>query len=166
MSDVSIFPISTRPLPAGFQEAGFDGNAGFTPAFDDRHGQAGIGSLRLTFWLRGPGGAVSWETSTGCYLSETQTEWLDKLGWNTNKPSAGAVDWHSPSPLPYASEPRLDCLLLGPGIPCYGDSGYLLGNQAYEALVTGGEPALWAFLKEMYDHWFAGTGTPSAEEPS
>lgn len=147
--------VSARWLPVGFAEAGFDGNVELRPAFDSRGEGAGIGSLGLTFWLRGPSGAVAWELLTGCFLPETQTQWIDRSCLNGNKPSAGAVDWYSPVPLFAGQEPRLDCLLLGPGVPCYGDSGYLIGDEAYAALVTGGEMALWLFLREKYDDKFA-----------
>lgn len=149
-TDSAIFPVSTRPLPAGLAEAGFDGDIAFSPAFDERKVGNGIGSLVLAFWLRGPGGAVKWKLHTGCYLRRTQTEWLDRFRGSANKPTAGMVDWHSPVPMKENDEPRYDCRLLGPGNACYGDGGYLLGDEAYEALVTGGEAALWLFLREMY----------------
>ncbi len=152
---VKRLPVSARWLPEGFAEAGFDGNVEFRAAFDSRGEGAGIGGLALLFWLRGPLGAVSWELLTGCFLPETQTKWIDRSCLNGNKPSAGAVDWHSPVPLYDGQEPRLDCLLLGPGVPCYGDSGYLLGDEAYKALAGGAEAALWLFLREKYDDKFA-----------
>lgn len=156
------FPVSARTLPVGLAEAGFDGNIEFRPAFDDRAtlgGESrGIGSLTLTFWLRGGKGAVTWDLLTGCYLPRTETEWLDRFGDSAYKPTPGAVEWHSPAPLGSGeglaascrSPPRFDCRLLGPGNPCYGDIGYTIGGSAYAALVTGGEAALWLFLAQMY----------------
>ncbi len=166
MSDFLVCPLSTRRLPPGFAEDGFDGDVGFTPAFDDRDGQYGIKGLDLVFWLRGPKdgaghafAAVSWVLMTGCFLPKTQTEWLDPLGYNTNESTAGALDFHSSSPTEGIYMPCFDCTLFGPGRACYGDSQYLLGDKAYEALVTGGETALWVFLREMYDLRFTVKGS-------
>lgn len=152
--DGAIFPVSARTLPAGLAEAGFDGDISFRPAFDEREKGNGIGSLALWFWLRGPAGGVTWELMPGCFLARTQTEWLDTFGWSTNNPTAGAVEWHSPAPMKQHDVPRYDCQLLGPGKPCYSDTGYTIGDRAYDALVTGGEAALWLFLEKMYRRQF------------
>lgn len=148
------FPESARWLPEGFAEAGFDGNVEFCPAFDGPTKSEGIGDLKLTFWLRGPKGAVAWELLTGCFLPSTQKTLKASFFLNPNTPTPGAVDWHSPVSLFDGQPSHLDCRLLGPGTPCYADAGHLLGNQAYEALVTGGEMALWLFLREKYDDVF------------
>jgi len=149
---VNLFPLSARPLPPEMMGRGFDDR--------DTPGGAslGIGGLEMTFWLRGEKGAVTWRLFTGCFLPRTQTEWLDGFGDSAYKPDAGAVEWHCPAPLG-SGEPHFDCRLLGPGNPCYGDIGYMIGDKAYEALVSGGEMALWRFLGEMYrDQFVPGSG--------
>ena len=46
--------------------------------------------------------------------------------------------------------PHEDCEWLD-GETCYGDTGFIAGSHAFEALVTEGEYALWTILQNWYD---------------
>jgi hypothetical protein len=146
-------------------DAGFDYR-------DDRSDDRGARGLDLRFILHGPKGSITWVLLTG-WMERP----IDEPGWTTNSghpprradrpgvdrtraayswsPTAGPVSSHAPvKARDYWSGP-FDCDVIGGS--CYGDSGYMIGDDAFRALVTGGSDALFAFLRECYDDWIEGS---------
>lgn len=136
------------------------------PAYEKRHDDParnyGIGGLALHFALIGPEGAVSLEVLTGWFLPHVR----ERLRRETDhaphfasgnparcafEPTAGPMCSHDHRRRHnhYAAEPD-DCDLL-PGGKCWGDHGYLAGDQLLEALIAGGEPGLRDAMRGWYD---------------
>lgn len=135
---------------------GFERRVTFSKAWEKRHDDPakdyGVGSVGVWFALVGSEGAVSFHLSSGWYLPHVRERF--KREGHRGDPCAGPVVWHHPTQREdYFAGPD-ECELL-PGGKCWGDAGYLLGNDAYDALCEGGEDGLWVFLRRMYDQGFA-----------
>lgn len=135
---------------------------------DDVTDQRGCHGLSFRFILRGPLGAISWELMTGLMerpvsdpgwtiFSDRAPRRSDRPGWDRTgndspHPTAGAIashchekrgDWSGPYP----------CDVLGG--ECYADVGYMVGDQALDALLKGGSDGVFAYLREIHDEWLA-----------
>lgn len=132
---------------------------------DDQHGCSGV---IISFNLTGPLGAMSAEINTGWlarpYLGTTWPIHAARpLEPRDSKPGvdlllghqslhAGAVHSHcTEQRRDYWYGPNDGCTLVDG--PCYGDTGYLVGDQFLEALVSGGDEAAWKWLEETYTQW-------------
>lgn len=149
----------------------------FQPSYDhrDEHDGRGCGSVIISFNLTGPLGAISAEINTGWmarpYLGTT---WpinitAGPLEPRGTKPGVdlltGHKSLHSGAVHSHCTERRRDwwygpndgCTLVDG--PCYGDTGYLVGDQFLEALVSGGDEAAWKWLEETYIEWLGAEQT-------
>jgi len=152
-------------LPEGFTTeiravAGYDHR-------DDIKDRRGCAGLSLIFVLRGPLGAITWELMTGLMRRPIADPgwsiYANRVPKRSGHPGWDDVGHDSPHPTvgPIAShchEARHDywagpypCDVLGG--QCYGDVGYMVGDQAMEALLTGGQDAVFGVLREFHDEW-------------
>lgn len=127
------------------------------PAFHRCHPDAaknyGIKDPDLWFILREDGWAMSWRlfSGWGMPLDAFNAESPDcshsahQAGFPSSGPTAGAVSWHAPVPL--VDDRAGPCEWLGG--ECFGDQGFLLGDQAFDRLRTDGSDALFAFLSVL-----------------
>jgi len=121
-----------------------------TPAFE-RGTEGGRGSAHIWFCLRGPNGAVTFMVLTDWYLPETK-EIFEKNGWEFSHSSGGAVSTHATWPYePWQKDTRNESCEWLDGAPCYGDIGFLIGDDFFAALVEGGTDALWDKMQKWYD---------------
>lgn len=141
----------------------------FSPSYDhrDEPGHKGCGSVIITFILAGPLGAISADISTGWlsrpYLGRIYPIAIEgPLTPRGNKPGVDLLQGHeslrSAGVYSHCPEQRREhwygpdeCTILGG--PCYGDKGYLVGDQFLEALVAGGDEAAWKWLEDTYNDW-------------
>lgn len=141
----------------------------FYPSYDyrdDPDDQRGAGGATLTFILRGPLGAISADVQTywmlrphiGATPALYATKPLERgakpgidLSLRDASPSGRSVSSHCAEPLKDWWIGPQDCPILG--VPCYGDTGYMVADQFLEALVGGGDDAAWQWLEECYAEW-------------
>ena len=122
------------------------------PAYDKRDPDPsknyGIGSVTMTWYVRGEGGAVQFQVMTGWYLPELA---LPK------EPMPSDLGYHSLFPQYDGQEPlRRECPVLG-GRPCYYDGSTLSAQRVFNLLVTAGGDAVWNYLDEYYAQLFGGS---------
>lgn len=141
-------------------------NVYFRPAFHlctpDPTTSKGIGGVRIIFTLAEDGRGVQWELLTDWELPDEDfalaapecTHPAHQQG-PPQKPggaSAGAIIWHWPRPLfDHAPKPQsTDCDITGGR--CWSDVGYMVGDQAFDALRRGGDEELWFFLAKCIEN--------------
>jgi hypothetical protein len=118
-------------------------------------GQKGVGSIKLRMILIGEHGAITWSISTGWMLPETLEAW-QKHGIPPRHQNLGQgfpVVIHAPTPVEdYMEGSGGECDVLPSGY-CYGDAGFLAGDEFFETLIREGEEAVWRKMEEWYlDH--------------
>lgn len=120
-----------------------------------RFGDKGCGSIRIRAALIGHDGAITWTASLGWYLPETFEAWKQKgiAPRHENQGQGYAVCVHSPTPIYGNEDNEGECDVL-PGGKCFGDCGYLAGEEFFNITMRGGEAALWAKMLEWYDDHF------------
>lgn len=149
----------------------------FDHRFDPEKWRQGCGSMKLEFVLTGPLGAI-----TASILTDWMYEPIVEIpaeygrGWTgpwtnpvrargkvgpdaTNRrgdPMAGPISCHAAAP-PQGKEwftAAEGCTLIKGGV-CYGDTGYIVGDEFFLRLAQGGDQAGFAFLREIHDDWLA-----------
>lgn len=136
------------------------------PAFerihDDPARNFGICCALIRFALIGPGAAVSWEVFSGWYLphvaqrlrKETAHERYGHGDRSWMRCSleghGGAMCTHSPTQI-FEHDPKGDKCDLLPGGRCFGDIGFLIGDDLFDVLVAGGDEALWKRMATIYE---------------
>lgn len=150
----------------------------FDHRFDPEKWQRGAGSMEIQFILRGPLGVVTWGLITGWMRDPLTTRpdgygtgwrgpWsnaqraIGKLGpdiisrdWD--RPMAGPISCHAEAP-PVGKDwftSSQGCTFFESGV-CYGDTGYLVGDEAMARLAEGGDAAAFDYLREIHDDWLA-----------
>ena len=135
---------------------------------DDVTDQRGCHGLSFRFILVGPLGAITWVLMTG--LMERP---VDDLGWGgvyskvppkrAKRPGFDRTQFGFPSMTAgaigsHCHEQRVDwwagpypCDVLGG--ECYGDTGFLIGDQALARLLKEGSEGVFTFLREIYEEW-------------
>lgn len=105
----------------------------------------GIGGVTLQFILRRGRDAITWELLTTMYPSTVE--------FATHRPTAGAVfaHVHEADTDGYWDGPNA-CDLI-PGGKCWNTFGYLIGDSVYDALLTGGDDAVFQRLDEILTEW-------------
>ena len=129
----------------------------FRAAYDHRDKNYSVHGMDVSLVLKGQRGAVEAVIWTNWYLDGSHHE-----------PKVGVVIFHSPlpefdnDPWPFRDEVADDCTILNG--PCYRSAG--LGSEeereVLDALISGGDDAVWAKLQEFYDDKF-GPDTPERE---
>jgi hypothetical protein len=150
----------------------------FDHRFDPEKWQRGCGSMHLEFTLGGPLGFITASVNTGWmanpltgrpigYSQGWSGPWtgaqraMGKVGpdiisraWE--RPLAGPIACHAEKP-PEGKEwfqSAKGCTFFESGI-CWGDQGYLVGDEFLLRLATGGSEAGFEFLGEIHDDWLA-----------
>lgn len=140
---------------------------------DDRNDKRGCHGLGFRFILRGPLGAVTWVLNTGLMANAVDDfGWsiysgrpprrsgkpgTDRTGSGLTWPTAGPIASHSPvQRRDYWTQGDCD---LWDG-PCWGDIGYMVGDDALVALATGGSDGVFDFLQTIHDEWLITEPTP------
>lgn len=142
----------------------------FRPAYDKRstdpNKNYGIGCVTMTWYVKGPLGAIQFQLLTGWYphiIKKTSFEdWSDWGELRVNdmqphdKPMPSDLGYHSPKPL-YEGQTLMqeDCPILGG--PCYYDGSSLNADKPFSILVHEGGERLWEFLEKYYADKFAAT---------
>ena len=143
----------------------------FYPSYDyrdDPDDQRGCGGATFSFILRGPLGAISADVNTywmlrphigatpALYatkpLQRATKPGLDR-SMTSNSPTGRMISSHCAEPLKDWWIGPQDCPILG--VPCYGDSGYMIADRFVELLVGGGDEPAWEYLEECYVEWLA-----------
>ena len=145
-------------------EAGYDYR-------DEVEDQRGCHGLSFRFIFRGPLGAITWHLMTGLMMrpvddlnwdgvhSKVPPNRAEKPGFDRTKfgyPSmtAGAIASHSHKQLMDWWAGPYPCDVLGG--ECYGNSGYMVGDQALDALLKSGSDGVFTYLRTVYDEWLVG----------
>lgn len=137
----------------------------FTPAFDKRsddpHKNYGIHGVTMTWYVRGPKGAVQFVVYTSWHLPHVTAEMERKAAAGVSayqgsllwKPMAADLGYHSPVPM-YEGQTILtgDCEILGG--PCYYDGSSLNADRVFEVLLREGGDKVWEQLEDYYEETF------------
>ena len=127
----------------------------------------GAHGMVLSFILRGPKGAISFDLGTDWMAHPLK----QTFNWSAPKPwdrsDIPGLDYnqekifHSPmtqgcyshsltKDRGYWSGPS-ECNILG--VPCYGDGGYMVADRVLAAMVAEGSEGLWREMRHLYDAW-------------
>lgn len=116
----------------------------------------GVGTVRMTFYVRGEKGAIQWMIGTEWGIEPTRAH-LAKFGWSKHddprKPTGWDLGYHSPVPH-YDGQSKMDghCDVIGSG--CYYDGSGLNADLLIEGFLAGGTEWLWPKLIEVYRTYF------------
>lgn len=116
------------------------------------HGKHG---LEICFYVKGDKGAVQFVLSTGWLPQKVSQDTIGVRRFKASSPMQEffpmPVDlgYHSYKPHYEGQKPLDKCDLLD-GKPCYYDGSGLNCNDAFYALLNGGDKALWEFLEQYY----------------
>ena len=168
---------ATHNLPDGFTTR-IEVKPSFDHRFDADKWRRGCGTMSLEFILLGPLGAVTCSVMTG-WMADPLVEYPTGFGgaprgpWGNEKravgkvgpdvisreherPMAGPISCHVAVP-PAGKDwfTAADGCTLVPGGTCYGDSGYLVGDEFLIRLAREGDSAAFEYLREIHDDWCA-----------
>lgn len=145
------------------------------PSFDHREtpgDRRGCGSARLVLILRGTDGVLTCEISTDWMARPLLVPYLQVQGsadpWPRD-PHAGIdrdLRGYHRGPRPggvhlHCATRRKDWWLDSDGCPyfdgatCYGDTGYLIADEVFDALVSGGSAAAFDRMREILASWLS-----------
>ena len=132
----------------------------FRPAFDKRSSipgkNYGVGSMTITFILKGSEGATQFVFNTGCYLPHNMDElWGNREDsrFNPFKGEGWNIGYHSPKPMYENQSPMRDeCEVIGG--KCYYDGTSLGASEFTETFLKEGDEAVWKMLQEEYNDRF------------
>jgi hypothetical protein len=149
------------PRPDGLERAvvfqpGYSGDR----TADPRHSY-GVHGMEITWFLRGPAGAVQFQIFTNWVPGELSPgHGLPPAGRRFERlpfehyPMGTDLGYHSPVPH-YEEQPgRDDCHILAGR--CYYDGSGLAADRLVKEFVVKGEPAVWAELESYYAETLAG----------
>lgn len=116
----------------------------------------GISDPRIVWTLHEGAEAITWTLHTGWGMPREAfheacpdcTRPKHRGDWPATKPEGGAVDWHFPQPVLGPDHYRVEHCKVLDG-PCYGDVGYLIGDEVFDILRTQGDEAVWAKLHDL-----------------
>lgn len=138
----------------------FTREVSFRPAFDRRDAEPsknyGIGSVRITFVLKGELGAVQWMIGTDWDVPSaraTRSYYPDQgkvTGWD--------LGYHSPRPLYDGQSPMGECDVLEG--QCFYDGSSLNADLLVENFIAQGDAYVWAALEAYYRFTFADAQWP------
>lgn len=139
----------------------------FSPAWDKRHTDPGknygIHGVEMTWFVRGPEGAVQFKVFTNWHLPHVMRETDAKIQSNSvNRfalkfayhPIPADIGYHSYVPH-YEGQTMMseNCHVLH-GKPCYYDGSTLDAEPVFDLLVAEGGDAVWARLEQYYRRTF------------
>jgi hypothetical protein len=132
---------------------------------DDPNDQRGAHGLDLTLIAKGPEGAITARVGTGWMLRPLAGRYVRSsgpqarhelpgvdAGLHGGYPTGGPVVSHVPTRLKDWWQSSGPCDVLGLD-ECFGDIGYLVGDDVLKALIEGGDEAAFAKLDEIYRAW-------------
>jgi hypothetical protein len=148
-----VAEIEWLPRPDGLERAivfqpGYNGDRTDNPRHD-----YGVHGMEITWYLRGPKGAVQVQFFTDwipgpVYPGHGLSPSGFKETWSP-QPTAAGLTYHCRVPQYEGQRPcRDECPIIG-GL-CYSDTGYSASDPIAEAFVIHGEPAVWAALEVRY----------------
>jgi hypothetical protein len=132
---------------------------------DEEGDTRGAHGFHFRFILRGPLGGITWDLNTSwvehpiddqtwSIYAKRKPNRRSSPGFDVtnyaHQPTGGPVASHSPFEREGRNGPY-DCDVIGG--QCYGDTGYLIGNDVFRELVRGGEDAVFTLLREIHDDW-------------
>ena len=122
---------------------------------ENSHGKHG---MEILFLVTGEKGAVQFKMSTGWMPFKSEQDKIGvrripKMELSDYYPMPTDLGYHSYKPHYESHSSMGPCNALG-GAECYYDGSSLNCNDAYYALVNGGEDGLWKFLEEYYETVF------------
>lgn len=118
----------------------------------------GVHGCDISFYLKGPKGAVQFVVSTGWMLPETYAWWEETgkaqelrvpSGKFLASPFPSDLGYHSPVPQ-YEEQTCIsdDCGIIGG--PCYYDGSTLGAEEPFHVLIREGTDGLWKYLEDYY----------------
>jgi hypothetical protein len=129
------------------------------PAYDKRDLEPtkdyGVGGILMNFVIKGDHGAINFVLSTNFVLPQTLEFWqkkkeitkqIDLSYWlrpNTD------LCFHGLKPKYEGHKSHNDCCWM-PGKECYVECDSFGGDEAYQALLTGGSEAMWQYMEKRY----------------
>lgn len=122
----------------------------FRPAWDKRNVDPehdyGIHCVDMSWYVKGPEGAVQFVVYTGWYLPENRAQTERS---RSAFPMAADLGYHSPKPH-YEGHDTIteDCSIIGG--PCYYDSSGLNAEPVLDLLIREGSQAVWDYLDKYY----------------
>jgi hypothetical protein len=132
---------------------------GMKPDDGTGHTNYGVGSVVITFVLKGPKGAVQFKIGTDWYpphvqRSDTGRRLQELTGYSGVRPAGYDVGYHSAEPMYEGQEPMGEpgeCAYVPEGCACYYDgSGLRADDWVKSHLLRGGSEAVWAALEKEY----------------
>jgi hypothetical protein len=131
----------------------------FGPAFDKRDPISskdyGIHGVDMTWYIKGPEGAVQWKVFTNWHMPNVRQEWEQRERQGNPPPlccvipMAADLGYHSPKPMYENQTPMSNtCDVLG-GV-CYYDGSSLNAEPIFDLLVTQGQEACWQAIENYY----------------
>lgn len=137
----------------------FEKTVYFRPAYDKRDPEPainyGVGSVVITFYLKGEKGVIQFVFSTDWNLPHVTAERKSKpkTHYDLEYPNAWDIGYHSPVPQYEGQEPFGECPLLD-GAPCYHDRSATQAKAFLENLISGGSDAVWEEMLQFYNSTF------------
>ena len=111
----------------------------------------GISTVRLTFHVKGPKGAVQWMIGTEWGIKPVR-EHLENFPYHRHEfraPTGWDLGYHSPTPRYEGQSVQSEnCTILGGR--CYYDGSSLNADDLIEGFLAGGTEWLWPKLEEYY----------------
>lgn len=131
------------------------------PAYDKRP-QYGQHCVDMTFYVKGPKGAVQFVLYTGWYsgiIATPDKPWQELMvahhptREHLTEPLPADLGYHSPVPTYEGQSSRENCHVL-PGGKCYYDGSGLNANRIFSIMVHEGGEAMWKALDQYYQETF------------
>ena len=136
----------------------------FSPSWnrlsDDPSKNYGIRAMNITFYVKGPKGAIQWKLSTGWYVSPARDHLRQFSPPLVMYPMAMDLGYHAHEPQYENQTPLTEsCDVIGGG-RCFYDGSPLNAELLTEGFLSGGADYLWPKLEGVYRHQFEGAEWP------
>lgn len=142
---------------------GFTKDVKFSPSRDwikkEPSRNYGISTMRITFVLKGPLGAVQWMIGTEYAIEPIRKRISDPD--EPRKPTGYDLGYHSPKPMYEGQTSQANCDILG--CACFYDGSGLNADLLIEGFLARGSDWIWGQLREYYEHTFNGSAWPKFE---
>ena len=140
----------------------FERKVSFAAAYDktdpNPRKNYGVHGVHIDFTLKGAEGGITFGIATNWHLPHVQAkrdaEPLIEGEYGRymfHKPTPFGVAGHWKVPQYEGQTPRDSCSVTD-GV-CYCDGSALMGDEVFQALVEGGDEAMWKKLEQVYEDW-------------